>query len=76
MEVKKTIADLRSIEKRFIFQGGSKYAKDLADLILKSYHAGRADAVRGTFNHDYLDTFKGTPEVTAPRHGTSPPNAE
>lgn len=67
MSAKKLLSSLRDLKERFIFQGGSEFAISIANEIIKAYHKGRNDAVRGKFDQDYLD------DVHKTRAGSSPP---
>ena len=67
MSAKKLLSSLRDLKERFIFQGGSEFAISIANEIIKAYHKGRNDAVRGMFDLDYLD------DVHKTRAGSSPP---
>ena len=68
MNAKKLLSSLHNLKERFIFQGGSVFALSIANEIIKAYHKGRSDAVRGKFDQDYLDdTHKTRPESTSAR---------
>ena len=67
MSAKKLLSSLRDLKEQFIFQGGSEFAISIANEIIKAYHKGRIDAVRGKFDQDYLD------DVHKTGAGSSPP---